>query len=230
MKRVHTLFLAVFLIASQIQSAFAAPKRYDYAAEANTALKEMRDTIDDMRHEANNRDSEMRVLDEKFSTHQAALDSLRQQFQDGIQANKESVKDAIANLEAKISSLEIASKGLVADLKQLKTHANDSGSVLEQVEARFAKIEKMVEVQNKNLTNLETAMSSMMDAIQIKETPKERVSSKAVAMKGITYKVKSGDSLEKIAKAHGTTIKILKELNNLSSDKIIVGQSLEIPE
>jgi LysM repeat protein len=43
------------------------------------------------------------------------------------------------------------------------------------------------------------------------------------------YTVKSGDSLTKIAKAHGTTIKAIRAENNLTTDRITVGQKLKIP-
>lgn len=41
--------------------------------------------------------------------------------------------------------------------------------------------------------------------------------------------VKSGDMLEKIAKANNTTVKAIKEANHLQSDKLKVGQVLKIP-
>jgi murein DD-endopeptidase MepM/ murein hydrolase activator NlpD len=44
------------------------------------------------------------------------------------------------------------------------------------------------------------------------------------------YKVKKGDSLEKIAKNFGVKITDLKNLNNLKSDKIVAGQTLLIPQ
>jgi LysM domain len=43
------------------------------------------------------------------------------------------------------------------------------------------------------------------------------------------YVVKSGDTLSRIAKAHGTTIKALKSVNGLASDRIVVGAKLKIP-
>jgi LysM repeat protein len=46
---------------------------------------------------------------------------------------------------------------------------------------------------------------------------------------GETYTVKSGDTLTKIAKSHGTTIKAIESENNLSTTKIKVGQKLKIP-
>jgi LysM repeat protein len=44
-----------------------------------------------------------------------------------------------------------------------------------------------------------------------------------------TYTVKSGDTLTKIAKAHGTTVKAIKAASNLTTDHIKVGQKLKIP-
>ena len=46
---------------------------------------------------------------------------------------------------------------------------------------------------------------------------------------GEAYVVKSGDTLTKIAKSHGTTVKAIESENNLSTTKIKVGQKLKIP-
>ncbi|MGB7747220.1 MAG: LysM peptidoglycan-binding domain-containing protein [Verrucomicrobiia bacterium] len=43
------------------------------------------------------------------------------------------------------------------------------------------------------------------------------------------YTVKSGDTLTKIAKAQGTTVKAIRGENNLTTDHIKVGQKLKIP-
>lgn len=44
------------------------------------------------------------------------------------------------------------------------------------------------------------------------------------------YVIKSGDTLTRIAKAHGTTVKALKAANSLENDRIVVGARLKIPE
>jgi LysM repeat protein len=44
-----------------------------------------------------------------------------------------------------------------------------------------------------------------------------------------SYTVKSGDTLTKIAKAHGTTVKAIESANGFSTTKIKVGQKIKIP-
>ena len=81
----------------------------------------------------------------------------------------------------------------------------------------FNTLTKKVEEQGRSLKQLEVAMKALLEAV---------APDKAI---GGGYKVKSGDSLEKIAKEHGTTPKVLKELNNLQKDTIYVGQNLVLP-
>ena len=51
----------------------------------------------------------------------------------------------------------------------------------------------------------------------------------AGASSGSTYTVKGGDTLGRIAKKNGISVKALRTANNLSGDKINVGQKLKIP-
>ena len=47
---------------------------------------------------------------------------------------------------------------------------------------------------------------------------------------GTLHIVRSGDSLERIAKKYNTSVKDLKQVNGLSSHKILIDQELKIPE
>ena len=52
--------------------------------------------------------------------------------------------------------------------------------------------------------------------------------SRTVDKDSILYTVVSGDSLDKIARKHGTTVELLKKSNGLTSDVIQVGQKLKV--
>lgn len=45
----------------------------------------------------------------------------------------------------------------------------------------------------------------------------------------VTVTVKKGDVLEKIAKAHGVSVAAIKKYNQLSSEKLSIGQTLKVP-
>jgi LysM repeat protein len=51
----------------------------------------------------------------------------------------------------------------------------------------------------------------------------------AAGVETITYTVKAGDMLAKIAKAHGTRVKTIMEMNDLKTTAIRVGQKLKLP-
>jgi LysM repeat protein len=208
----------------------AAPKRYDSSDEATTAVREMRATLDDVRHEVDNHEAEIHIFENRLSTQEITLDSLRQHILDATQANKEMVRSSSNDLETKVNSLDNTFKGLVADLKQLKNHANDSSALIERYEQRIAKLEKVVDVQNRNIAALEAALHSIASAFDLKETAIPSSAGATTSSAGKVYVVKPGDSLEKIARQNGTTIKAIKELNQLSSDKITVGKKLALPE
>jgi LysM repeat protein len=61
-------------------------------------------------------------------------------------------------------------------------------------------------------------------------TPKGvSVTTAGAATDGNSYTVKPGDTLGKIAKAHGTTVAAIKAANSLTTDRINVGKKLILP-
>jgi LysM repeat protein len=94
-------------------------------------------------------------------------------------------------------------------------------------------------VTGTNLTSLvpETASTGTMAAApSIPEpatnatvTTTEPKADRAKAAGPTTYVVKRGDTLTRIAKTHGTTVKAIREANNLRTDQLHVGRKLKIP-
>ncbi len=52
----------------------------------------------------------------------------------------------------------------------------------------------------------------------------------AASQSGTIYIVKSGDTLTRIARTYGTTIKAIEAANDLNGDRIVVGVKLKIPD
>lgn len=204
--------------------AVAAPRPYgDY--NTDTSIREMRSSIDDLRHISNNHETEIRTIEEKFKNVESIMDSLRKQIQDQTQGAKEQLKNSSTSLEAKLGDLDLAIKSLTADLRQIKNHSNESSSALSQYKQRILDLEKTVAAQTQNIDNLQSALKALMDAMQVKDGLKDTSTASSKI-----YRVKSGDSLEKIAQANQTTVKAIKDLNGMTNDRIIVGQKLQLPD
>jgi LysM repeat protein len=212
-----------------VQAAEAAPRRYVAEEDAATTMREMRDTLDDIKHEVSNHESEIRMFEEKLNNQELTIDGLRQQINDTHQANKELLKGTSQTTEEKISNLESTTKSLVSDLRQFKSHANETTTALAQYKQKLSELEKIIEVQNQSLDNMQAALRSLVDAMQVQGGASSASVDKVALSDSKLYRVKNGDSLEKIARANQTTVKAIKELNGLANDRIIVGQRLQLP-
>lgn len=127
----------------------------------------------------------------------------------------EPAKNDVAALQRKIALLEKTVDKMSGELRSLLTYANQTTASLsqyrEQIQAIDHKLDEVAKLRStltqisKNYTTAEMAPSTK------------------------SYRVKSGDSLEKIARKFHVSVESLKQDNQLSSDKIVVGQELTIP-
>lgn len=178
--------------------------------------------VEALRHLVDNQETELRAFEQKLESLNTILETLSEQIENTAANQKAFVKGSSSALETKIASLEAITKSLTADLKQLHGHANETSTAFEHLKQKLGEWDQRIQNQNQNIENLQAALQTMMDALQAKVDVGPN-------WNGKTYKVKERDTLEKIAKAHGTTIQAIKEINNLSSDKIVVGKTLKIP-
>lgn len=127
----------------------------------------------------------------------------------------EPAKNDVAALQRKITLLEKTVDKMNGELRSLMAYANQTTASLsqyrEQIQAIDHKLDEVAKLRStltqisKNYTIAETAPSTK------------------------NYRVKSGDSLEKIARKFHVSVESIKQDNQLSSDKIVVGQELNIP-
>lgn len=124
----------------------------------------------------------------------------------------------LSNQEATLELLreEIQAKGKTPDsrIHQLAAEIVQMKEAVGKSESRLSKLEQTLTQQDQNLGNMQAALNAVLEALEIKVTD--------------VYEVRSGDSLEKIARRHKMSLKQLKELNNLKSDRIHVGQKLRV--
>jgi LysM repeat protein len=216
------------------------PNRPTQGDDINATIRQLRTGLSDLRNEVKNHESEIRMFEERLHNQENSNEHMRQELTDDFQSQKDfskaiqvSIQNKLDNLEIRLSSTETqlsnlsqTSGGVMNDLRQLRSQANDSIAVLGQYKQKLSEVEEMIVAQNQHIANLEAALQSIMELIQAK--PIAPAQTKLNEGNKI-YKVQPGDSLEKIARANHISIQQLKDYNQLSSDRIIVGQTLKIP-
>lgn len=102
------------------------------------------------------------------------------------------------------------------------TYTVQSGDTLYKIASRFNT--SVTEIMS--LNNLKTSILSIGQVLKI---PTEQTEDTIINDGTIEYIVKSGDSLYAIASKYGVTVNQIKELNNLLSNNLSIGQVLKIP-
>lgn len=118
------------------------------------------------------------------------------------------------SFDERVNQLESTQQKILTDLRQLSGTSN-------QLAQSLSLLEKQIAHQNERLNEvvkLKSTLNNISKAIG------------STTISGKTHKVQSGDTLEKIAKRYHTSIEALKRSNGLTSNTIIVGQTLRISE
>ncbi len=173
--------------------------------ESSIALNEVRSEISDLRHELNNARVEIQILEEQV------------QEQETLSKKAAPAVDSrLPQLEKRLILIEQTQEKIQTDFKHISSHASQTRACLQQYNRKIAELEQNQEHQNRLIRDVGDLKSSLKSFTT--SLASER-----------TYKVKSGDSLERIARHQKTSIEALKKANNLSHDMIMIGQELIIP-
>lgn len=138
----------------------------------------------------------------KLEAQETIVDALRDQLFQTRELSEKGARGADGALEGRIASIENSLKHTVSDLKTLQSSIQDTSKALSQMQ--------------KDMAHLQQAMKSMMGAFGAEGS-------------STSYKVKPGDSLDKIAKSQRVSVQEIKEMNRLKNDRIITGQILTLP-
>lgn len=179
----------------------AAPQR------ETIAIQEMKLALEQLTYQLNAHQSEIDLFQERVQKMERSTEQFAGQL-------KEGVKDR--TLENRLARLEKANETLIADFKELKGHLNESQTGIATCQTKLTQIDKQL---NADIQSLKQSLQTMLALLQ----------KGGGDSSGKSYIVKPGDSLGHIALEHKTDARRIKEKNNLSSDKIYVGQKLLLP-
>jgi len=131
-------------------------------------------------------------------------------------------EERVYRVQGQVESMEAENARLMQELQQLRQAVQSYNGQIAQLNSR--------------MSSLESKQQQEMNAL-IKQV--EALLNKAVASRpsappsrgaGREHIVEAGHTLSTIAQAYGSSIKAIKQANNLKSDTIYVGQKLFIPE
>src|SRR5262249_2915969 len=116
------------------------------------------------------------------------------------------------------TSFEKTDVGAKGHMQQLASHANETTAALSQFKGRIQELEQEIFSQNRRFDELAKLKGSIEAIAKSFKTPFK------------IYKVRAGDSLEKIANANHTKVDLIMKLNDMKQrDLIVVDQELKIP-
>lgn len=187
----------------------------------NPEVDELRVELDDLKHALKTTQVELNLLDERLKKQDNALTSVKGQTQ-GRDASSLSLLSAqVSSLEKKVSGLEKTLDKASNDLRTLSASVSQSLTKIQNLELDLSSHDKRLE----EVSKLKGTLTSISKAISQRPSVDMPSSGSTKA-----YRVKAGDSLEKIARINRVSVDSIRKINNLSTDKIVVGQELRLPD
>lgn len=175
---------------------------------------------------------EIDMLKKNVEIQEEAREALDRDIKKILKATKESTKESLQDSQKKTNEIEKQIERLCIDIKEIKNHSNELSKSLNELSKSLVILHEKESSHSKAIESLEKAMRSLTLALKGKKTVSDSPAFADIPTKTpkqvINYIVKSGDSLEKIARAHKMTLQSLKEMNALSSTKIKQGQELKV--
>src|SRR3990167_5970691 len=171
-------------------------------------LHEVQTNLDGLKHDINCFQTEMQILDGRIKYYENALASLKQKDIEKQQLKLDQLGHDLQTLEKKWSLFEKNQINEKSGVQQLVAHSNETTIALSQFKNRIQELEQEMILQNRRFEELAKVKGSI-DML-----------AKSLKMSCKIYKVRSGDSLEKIAVAHHTKVERIKKFNELNSDLI----------
>lgn len=210
--------LCLLLLAASCSPIRAMPGDSGYQIEL--AMHEAKTSVEDFRHTLNTFKAEFEILDGRFKYFENSLATIKREELERYHVKIETLSGQISLMEKKLTTLERLREGQATQLEQLTQHANESSLALTQAKQRIDELEGELKGYQRRFDDLAKLKGSIESlARTLKPEPE----------KAKTYRVRPGDTLEKIAKTHGTSVEKLKKINDLGIDLIVVGQELKLP-
>ena len=147
----------------------------------------------------------------------------RQQATARQQAAVRHKEEQVQRLRGQMESVEMENARLMQEMQQLRNEVRSFSTQIAQLNSSMQALDAK---QAREMNDLIKRVEALLKR-SVASRPAPSSSSRGP---GREHVVESGHTLSAIASAYGTTVKAIKQANNLKSDQIYVGQKLFIPE
>jgi len=160
---------------------------------------------------------EVNMLKNSISTQEQARESLQKEVSKLLLATRETLNNNQKGSAQQQKSFSSTVEKLQQDLQTLKNHSNELSKSVNTLSKTIQEVKEGEKQNGRAIKELESALRALTLAMGGDKVPSKD-----------SYIVKSGDSLDKIARAHKTSVKKLMDINNLKDSNIRPGQSLDL--
>lgn len=182
-------------------------------------MTKIRSDIEELRHDMNSHQMELHILEGKITTQENSLAQLKSHSVEQQQIRLDQVIADITHIEKIAARQSKKFEEILLDIQKLSMHANETTHALTQYKDKIAQAERAISNQNKRLEEISLLKQSLKELAHL-----------ALSTSDDLYTVKSGDTLEKIARYFNTSTHDIKTKNRLKDDRIFIGQELVIPK
>lgn len=191
-------------------------------------LREVNASIEEMQHELKGAKVSLELAEERLFQQDKTIASLRDELR---QLKQELVTHttSLGKIDQKIVATEQTVSKLTGELHQVRTKAAQEATTFAATNSRVQEIEASVTSQMSQIKAMLESMKKMLAESPAATSGKTLKTAAVLSHKEGAYTVRPGDTLGKIAQQNRTSVAKLRELNQLSSDRIHAGQQLLIP-
>lgn len=179
-------------------------------------------TLDAMRYTLRSQQSDLKMAQERLADYEEQIDLLRSDLTSVLAERQQEASRVEQRLgfrlqesENRIQDLSNENETQRQDLNLLVDHLKELHTLVESLQSNLQQQTKKNQILEKTLSTLIQTLSP---------------STTIALADGVEHKVQPGETLEKIARKYGTSIRQLKEQNQLETDRIRVGQKLKLPQ
>lgn len=209
MKRLTPLFALLVSCSNLVVSQRSDKQQMEFS------VQKLKNEIEDLKQEMKAYQIEVGILEGKIMNHDEDLGYLQAQDLPGKNGGRS--LDSQTLMEKKVLEIERTLELLVRRFDRIEIESKEIAKSVGIYKQRFQDYEKFLQSQNDSIQELGKLKRNLKE---IRED----------ALETTTYRVRAGDSIDKIARQFGTTPEQLKKMNQLHNDLILVGQEIRVPK